>query len=703
MKSKWSDSESSEFIARYVKSFGGDLALRTYTSRLVGAESALVLHGGGNTSVKSTFTDLLGRDVPAVFVKASGHDLADIVPGGHSGMVLEGLRELRSLDTLTDLAMVNALRTSLFDSAAATPSIEALLHAFIPAKFIDHTHADAILALTNQPDGMAVVREALGDDVIVIDYVKPGFELAKAAADAYDKAPDAVGMVLAKHGLLTWGDDARESYEKTIDLVTRAEEYMAGKKSDARLPASKTDPFVARERFVALAPVLRGLLAVKTDDPDEPYDRMILRPLITDEALALVDSDRGKALALTPPLTADHLIRTKPFVLWVDNVAFDDGDAIRKQIASAIDEYANEYDAYFERHASRLSPGVDRFDAMPRVIMIPGVGVVCAGKNVNEAGIVRDIVVQTIDVKLRLAAAGCEYEGLTEEHLFDMEYLSLQHAKLARGAAPALGRSVAVVTGAAGAIGAGVCEGLLDAGCHVAVSDIDAERLVALTAVFKKRYGERVFAVPIDVTKPESVREGFNRIIQGWGGIDIVIANAGAAHVAALNDLDPETFRKLEAINIEGTLHVFAEAGRHFEKQGTGGDIILVSTKNVFAPGATFGAYSATKAAAHQLARIASQELAPLGVRVNMVSPDAVFSHGEQRSGLWDEVGPGRMKARGLDEKGLEDYYKNRNLLKMRVTAEHVSNAILFFVTHQTPTTGATIPVDGGLPDATPR
>ena len=703
MKSRWSDSESTEFVARYVKSFGGDVALRTYTSRLIGAESALVLHGGGNTSVKSTFADLLGRDVPAVFVKASGYDLAVIEPDWHSGMALDRLLELRSLDTLTDGAMVNALRTSLFDSAAATPSIEALLHAFIPAKFIDHTHADAILALTNQPGGLKVVSKVLGGDVIVIDYVRPGFELAKAAADAYDKAPDAVGMVLAKHGLLTWGDDARESYEKTIDLVTRAEDYLAEKNDGTRLDASKTDAATARKRFVALAPILRGLLAIPTDNPDGPFDRFVLRPLITDDVLAVVDSKRGKEIALTPPLTADHLIRTKPFVLWIDKPIFDDDEALKKQLVSAIAKYAKQYDAYFKRHASRLAPGVGRFDSKPRVIMIPGVGAVCAGKNVREAGIVRDITTQTLNVKVRLAVAGCQYEGLTEDHLFDMEYFSLQHAKLLRDTTPALGRSVAVVTGAAGAIGAGVCEGLLEAGCHVAVSDVDAERLVALTTVFKRRYGDRVFAVPIDVTKPESVSEGFDRVIQGWGGIDIVIANAGAAHVAALSDLEPETFRKLEAVNVEGTLHVLAEAGRHFKKQGTGGDIVLVSTKNVFAPGATFGAYSATKAAAHQLARIASLELAPLGVRVNMVSPDAVFSHGEQRSGLWDEVGPGRMKARGLDEKGLEDYYKNRNLLQMKVTAEHVANAILFFVTHQTPTTGATIPVDGGLPDSTPR
>jgi NAD(P)-dependent dehydrogenase (short-subunit alcohol dehydrogenase family) len=333
---------------------------------------------------------------------------------------------------------------------------------------------------------------------------------------------------------------------------------------------------------------------------------------------------------------------------------------------------------------------------------MPGLGVVCAGRDVEEAGIVRDITAQTIDTKIKIAAMG-KYEGLTEDDLFDMEYYGLQHAKLMRKEGNLLRSAVALVTGAAGAIGVGICESLLEEGCHVAVSDLHGDALTSLATELKQVYGERVFAVPLDVTDPDSVTQGFDRVIQGWGGVDIVVANAGAAHVSSLAAMVPEEFRKLEKVNVEGTLNILSEAGRQFKIQGTGGDVVLVSTKNVFAPGAKFGAYSATKAAAHQLARIASLELAEIGVRVNMVSPDAVFSHGTRRSGLWKEVGPDRMRARGLDEKGLEDYYRDRNLLKARVTATHVAKAVLFFVTRQTPTTGATLPVDGGLPDATPR
>lgn len=275
--------------------------------------------------------------------------------------------------------------------------------------------------------------------------------------------------------------------------------------------------------------------------------------------------------------------------------------------------------------------------------------------------------------------------------------------ELVRSCSYDLGGRVALVTGAAGAIGSGICRGLLEANCRVAVSDLAGERLDSLAGELKAGYEDRAEGFAIDVTDPKSVSDGFEAIRRKWGRLDIAVINAGVAHVSPLKDLDLAAFQRLEKINVEGTLICLRELAKHFEAQGTGGDVVLVSTKNVFSPGAGFGAYSATKAASHQLARIASLELAEIDVRVNMVSPDAVFSDGARKSGLWQEVGPGRMKARGLDEKGLEEYYQSRNLLKARVTAEHVANAVLFFVSRQTPTTGATIPVDGGLPDSTPR
>lgn len=702
MKTKWSETELSALVDQVKERCGTDLAERTYSSRLLGSDRELVLHGGGNTSVKSTVTDVFGDDVPVIYVKASGSDLSTVEPEGHCGLNLTRLMRLKELPELSDDEMFNELLINRFDAEAATPSLEALMHVFIEQKFIDHTHADAILVLTNRPDGEEKVREALGDDVTIIDYVLPGFALAKAAAAAYQSSPNAKGMVLLKHGLVTWGETAKEAYEATIELVTRAEQFLSQVKTAPAIPALGTSVETATQRYSAVAPLLRGMLAVPTDDPDRPNHRVILRPLINNEVLALVDWEKGKQLALTPPLTADHLIRTKALPMWVDRASFDDPDQLRQDLAESIAAYRQEYDAYFERHHDRMQPWLKRFDSFPRVIMLPGLGAICVGANAQQADIVKDITRQTVQAKLQLGSPTF-YEGLSEDHIFDMEYRAIQHAKLGLDNQPPLEGTVALVTGAAGAIGAGICQGLLDTGCHVVVTDLDGDHLHSLVEKWKPIYGERVVGVPLDVTDPKSVSEGFDTVIQKWGGIDLVIPNAGVAFVSPLATMEPSDFQRLERINIEGTLYILSEAARHFELQGTGGDIVLVSTKNVFAPGATFGAYSATKAASHQLARIASLELAAIGVRVNMVSPDAVFSHGQRRSGLWAEVGPGRMRARNLDEKGLEEYYQNRNLLKAKVTAEHVANAVLYFATRQSPTTGATIPVDGGLPDSTPR
>ncbi|TMB00853.1 MAG: bifunctional aldolase/short-chain dehydrogenase [Deltaproteobacteria bacterium] len=701
MRSRWSDEEAARFVARYGARWGEELALRTYTSRLLGAEDRLVLHGGGNTSVKGTFTNRLGETIPALYVKASGHDLATLEPEGLPGLDLGYLRKLRALETLDDDAMANELRTHLFDARSATPSLETLVHAFLPEKFVDHTHADAILALSNQAGGERVVREALGDDITVLGYVRPGLQLARAVADAYEATPGRHAMVWMRHGLMTWGPTARGAYEAMIEIVTRAETYLARKATGRVTAPARTSLDTALARVRQVAPVLRGCLAEPTGEPDRPHRRVIVRPLITPEVLAFVDSQRGRELALTPPLTSDHLIRTKALPLWIDRPGYDEPARLAEQVREAVRSYAADYRAYVERHAARLPAGLARFDALPRVALMPGLGALCAGGDVRAASIARDITVHTLAVKAQVSATGV-YEGLPEAELFDMEYHGFQHAKLGAREAPLAGE-VAIVTGAAGAIGSGICQTLLEHGCHVAATDLPGKPLDALVAELGVAHGPRVIGVPLDVTDATSVADAFASVAATWGGVDVVVVNAGLAHVAGLAELDLESFRRLERVNVEGALLVMAEAGRHLGLQGTGGDIVLVSTKNVFAPGAKFGAYSATKAAAHQLARIASLELAEIDVRVNMVAPDAVFSHHARRSGLWATVGPDRMRARGLDEAGLEDYYRSRNLLKARITAEHVGRAVLFFATRQTPTTGATIPVDGGLPDATPR
>jgi rhamnose utilization protein RhaD (predicted bifunctional aldolase and dehydrogenase)/NAD(P)-dependent dehydrogenase (short-subunit alcohol dehydrogenase family) len=722
MRSRWSDSEAAEFVARYGDEWSEPLALRTYTARLLGAEPDLVLHGGGNCSVKGLWKNLLGDESEAVFVKASGADMATIEPQGFPGLGLGYLRRLRALPALDDRAMVDQLRTHLLHAHSPNPSIEALVHAFVPARFVDHTHADAILLLTNREGGYAAAAEVLGPDVLVIPYVTPGFKLALAVADALEGRPDSRAMVWGHHGLVTWGETARESYERMIELVSRAEEWtgarraaradhQTGSSCDDGLPDARP---AAQGLLAEIVPVVRGLLAGRTGDCDRPYDRVVTQILDDAATLEALLVPGARELLVTPPLTTDHLIRTKSLPLWIEGLRYDGPAHPAERIAAAVEAYCAEYEGYLERHRADLPRGLERFDPHPRVVMIPGLGVICAGPDLQEAIITRDITRHTIAVKTALAAEGGSYQGLSEDELFRMEYRTLQHAKLKKhapgiGSAPQgvhdapLRGEVALVTGAAGAIGSGICEGLLQAGALVAATDLPGAALDALLDNLGTAFPGRILAVPLDVTDTESVAAGFAQLIQAWGGVDLVIPNAGIAAVAPLTELDLERYRALEKVNVEGTLLVLAEAARLFRRQGTGGDIVLVSTKNVFAPGANFGAYSSTKAAAHQLARIASLEFADDDVRVNMVAPDAVFSHGACRSGLWAEVGPDRMKARGLDEAGLEAYYQSRNLLKAQVTTTHVANAVLFFATRQTPTTGATIPVDGGLPDSTPR
>ncbi len=701
MQSRWLQEEADQFLSEYGTEWGEDLALRTYSARLLGADSNLVLHGGGNTSVKTLHTNLLGELIPAIFVKGSGHDLATIEPSGHAGLELDHLLRLRKLRELNDDAMVKEIRSRLLDYRSPNPSIETLVHAFLPAKFIDHTHADAILGLTNQVEGRELVKAAFGDEVVIIDYVKPGFDLARATVEAAEALPEAKAAVWMLHGLVTWGETAGEAYETTIRLVTRAEEFLAQRQDSPLQIAVSTEIDKAKARWNDVAPTLRGLLAESSGNLDRPYLPLILKPLFSRPALDFVDSDTGRELALTPPLTSDHLIRTKPYPLWIDTPEWGDLSRLETQLRESVATYRTDYEAYVMRNSESGESGLKVFDSAPRVVMMPGLGVICSGKDIHEARICVDVTAHTLDMKAQIGGGGA-YRGMLEGELFSMEYRGLQHAKL-RQDEPPLRRQVAIVTGAAGAIGAGICRGLLEQGCHVAVTDLPGPRLDSLVEQLGEQFGPRVISVAIDVTDRESVSEGFNSVVSEWGGVDLVIVNAGIALVSSLEEMELEVFRRLERVNIEGTLLMLAEAGRRFRRQGIGGDIVLLSTKNVFAPGARFGAYSATKAGAHQLARIASLELAEIGVRVNMVAPDAVFGESDRKSGLWAEVGPDRMKARGLDEKSLQEYYQTRNLLKSKVTAEHVSNAVLFFATRQTPTSGATIPVDGGLPDATPR
>jgi len=696
MESRWSEAEAAQFRERY--SAGGDpVAERVYTSRLIGAEPDLVLHGGGNTSVKTRARDLFGREIDILLVKGSGTDLAELEPAGLPALRLEPLLALRALEVLSDEHMVAEQRRAMLDSGAPTPSIETLLHAFLPQKFVDHSHADAILALTNQPDGERRVRELFGDRIAWVPYVMPGFALAKRAVEAFEKHPNVEGLVLEKHGLVTFGADAKTSYARHIALADLAHAFFV-EQMDGRRPLDAR-PVVAMREWKEIASVVRGALAVRTGDLDRPYRRFVLEHRSSNEILHFAAAEQGPELAATAPITPDHVIRTKGPYLFLERPPYGNLEGLATRLREEIELYRRAYVKYFDRNVA--AKGVDRImlDPTPRVLVLPGIGLVALGETRRAARIAADIAVHTVRAKIWATSIG-RYEGVSESELFDMEYWSLEQAKLQKTLPAPLEGQVALVTGGAGAIGEGVALELLRAGANVVLVDKDEARLDAVRA---RIGGDRCEAVYCDITDEGDVRDAFLRAAELFGGVDIVVVNAGVARTGALADLALEDFEAVTDVNLKGAFLTLREALFQMRRQGTGGNVVLISTKNVFAPGAEFGAYSASKAGAHQLGRVAALEGAAIGVRVNLVNADAIFGGPENPSGLWQEVGPDRAAARGVAPEELEEFYRNRNLLKARVTPAHVGRAVVFFASQETPTTGAVLPVDGGLPDAFPR
>jgi rhamnulose-1-phosphate aldolase/alcohol dehydrogenase len=697
MKSRWSDAEAQEHVLRY-RSAGEDLALRVYTSRLIGEEPDLVLHGGGNTSVKSRARDPFGEEVEVLHVKGSGLDLASIEPEGLPGLRLADLLRLRALESPDDDTLVGEMGSALLATARApSPSLETLLHAFLPLRFVDHSHADAILVLTNQPDGEARIRALYGERVGWVPYVRPGHALAKRAVETWEGSPAIEALVLEKHGLVTFGDDARTSYERHVALVEEAERSILAQ-VEGRRPLDAR-PVVAARSAGEIAPVVRGALAEPTRDPDRPWKRWILEHRSSDDILHLAASDLAPMLCAASPITPDHVIRTKGPYLIVPRPPYADDAALADSLRAEVETYRRAYRSYYERNVERTQREPAPLDATPRIVVLPGVGIFAAGETRRDARIAADIAEHTVRTRIRASMIG-RYEGIGEGDLFDMEYWSLERDKLGTRAPAALAGQVALVTGGAGAVAEGIARRLLEAGAHVALADIDNDRL---DAVLGRLDGERCEALECDVTQEGDVHYAFEEVAARFGGVDLVVANAGIAEAGSLEELPEEALQRALEVNAVGTFHTLAEALRQLRRQGTGGNVVVVSTKNVFAPGRGFGAYSASKAAAHQLGRIAALEGAEIGVRVNMINADAVFGEASNPSRLWQAVGPERARARGIDPGDLESFYRDRNLLHARVTAEHVGNAVVFFASQATPTTGAALPVDGGLPEAFPR
>ncbi|MCC6574005.1 MAG: bifunctional aldolase/short-chain dehydrogenase [Planctomycetes bacterium] len=694
MQSRYNEADAKAAIAKY-PGVSAEIALRVYTSRLIGADDTLVMHGGGNTSVKGVHKGLLGENIEAIYVKGSGWNLDTIEPPGFPGMDLTYLRKLRALPKLSDEQMVNEQRSHMFDSNGPNPSVETLLHAFLPHKVVDHSHADAILALTNRPDGEALVREIFGARVGIVPYVMPGFALAKLCAEVYERDPKVEGLVLLKHGLFTFGETAKESYERHTTLVHRAEEWLAAKSRNSRSEPAAVSPD-SGALAARIAPLLRGLLAEATGNADAPHRRMVLDWRATPAIMDFVNRPDLRTLALTGPLTPDHVIRTKAMPCVMQQPAADDA-VLREQLVEEITAFRKAYNDYFDEQTEAKGVTRTRLDDFPRVVLVPGAGMFCFGPSKKDARIAADIYEHTIAVKALVAATG-KYEGLPMGDLFDVEYWPLEQAKLGKSKEKSLARQVALVTGAAGAIGSAVAERLIEEGAHVVLTDINAEALTRTCDDIGKKLGkDNRRGVVGDITDEKFVRELFDEISRQYGGVDIVVPNAGIAHSASFDTLDVTAWERVQRVNSSGYFLVMRESIKHMRRQGTGGHIVVVGSKNVAAPGAEFAAYSASKAAAHQMAKVAALETAKDGIRVNVLAPDAVFGNEHNPSGLWQEVGPGRAKAHGVEANSLEDFYRQRNLLKARVTGRHVGNAVVFFASNQTPTTGATLPIDGGI------
>jgi rhamnulose-1-phosphate aldolase/alcohol dehydrogenase len=707
MQSRWSDRDAAEFVERLAPKWGEEMALRVYTSRLIGRDPDLVMHGGGNTSLKGSVTTLVGDTVEALFVKGSGWDLDAIEPPGLPAVDLSHLRRLRALASLSDEEMVNQLRTHLFDAGAPNPSVETLLHAFLPHKFIDHTHADVALVVTNQPlaENEALAREAFGPKWTVVPYVMPGFALAKLAAECFERDAKVEGLVLLNHGLFTFADDARTAYERMIAGVDRAERFVSKQRKAAATTTVGVGADLARAAQTAtrLAPILRAALAEPTADGDRPWRRWILEHRATEATLAALARPDAAELATRGPLTPDHVIRTKgPHLFLGGDLPLDDDEKLKAKLHHEVERYRREYDAYVDATKGRAAGPVTKLDGTPRVVLVPGAGIFSVGRTKADARIAADIADHTVVAKALANDVG-RYTALAEGDLFDMEYWVLEQAKLGKAKEPALAGQIALVTGACGAIGFGIAKQLVAAGAHVVLTDVDQTRLDGAVQQLDPKKKGLAAGLVMDVTDEASVAAGFAQTARLYGGLDVLVLNAGIAYVAKIEATDPAAFRRVIDVNLVGYFLCLREGAQLLRRQGTGGHVIVNSSKNVFAPGADFGTYSASKAGAHQLGKVAALELAGAGIRVNMINADAVFGDASRPSGLWQEVGPARARSRGLDPSELQEFYRQRNLLKALVTPEHVGNVVVFLASNQTPTTGATFPVDGGVLEAFPR
>ena len=652
MQSLWNNEEAA--------GFKGDLAQRVYTSRLLGRDKSLVVHGGGNTSVKLRETNLVGDDEDILYVKGSGWDLEFIEEAGFSPVRMSHLLKLAQLETLSDPQMVNELATHMTRASAPAPSVETILHALLPHKYVDHTHSDAVLAITDTAEGEKRIAEIYGDKVVIIPYVMPGFDLARLCAERFPKhaGKNTIGMVLMKHGVFSFGANAKQSYERMITLVDLAERYLQRQNAWHLEPTPVTLADEPRRHEISM---LRQQLSRAAGNP------LVLTTYQDARTLSYARREDVASLSQQGPVTPDHVIRTKRVPL----------------VGRDVEGFAKSYRQYFERHAPHAKKPKTILDPAPRVVLDPELGMCTAGRSAKDAAIVADLYQHTMNVIERATLLG-GYAALPEGDIFDVEYWDLEQAKLRKaGRPPQFAGEVALVTGAASGIGKACVDALLARGAAVVGLDIN-ERIEVL-------HGRNDFlGIRCDVTSQQDVVAALEATARAYGGLDILVLNAGIfAAGAAIAALDDEAWRKVMRVNLDANLMVLRECHPLLKLAPRGGRVAVIGSKNVPAPGPGAAAYSASKAALTQIARVAALEWGSDNIRINTLHPNAVFD-----TGIWSEdVLQTRAAHYGIS---VEQYKKN-NVLRTEVTSRDVAELAaemcgpLF-----SKTTGAQVPVDGG-------
>lgn len=643
-------------------------------SQKIGADQSMVVYGGGNTSSKGEIKDHLGRLKKVLWVKGSGADMQYAIDRDYPALDLEELLALRGFDALDDDTMVDYVTRALVDPTSRRPSIETLLHGFLPAKHIDHVHADAICALTNHPQGEKAVREALGEEFAYVDWIRPGFNLSKIVGGLADYA----GVVLAHHGLVVWDEDSDRCYQKTLDTVALADKYLDS--LNKRPKAEFQHQELPDEELKDLLLRLRGTIGKK----------QLLR---TDSRLAEIAArpDLKKVVALGSS-SADHMLRIRPKSAII---TLEDAE-------TGIKEFRENYAAYFEANKSLLSAGYESHGNDPKVILVSGVGAVTTATTIKENTMLADIAFHTHGVAARVVDAFGDGDTISDAEVFGFDYWPMELFKLKNKPAPAqLDGNIVIVTGAGSGIGRGIALELGRRGAHVVLADIEATGIEEVESEFKSNKFNPPLLFVGDQSQESDVVATVLKTVLHFGGLDGVILNAGIGVSDSLEDLTLEKWRRGLEINLTSAFMLTKEAMKTFRRQNMGGSLVYVASKNAFAPGAGFGGYSVSKAGMLQLMRIAAIEGGKFGMRANAVNPDAVFDN----SKLWaGGVREQRAAAHGVKPEELEDFYASRNILNERVRSVDVANTVVHLLSPESSrTTGSVIAVDGGVAAAFPR